>query len=76
MEKPSKETKENWLRDNKYWKWGVFYYNSEDKRIFPPKRNPWMGWTVNFANIRSVIVMILFITISTAISLYFSLNSK
>jgi uncharacterized membrane protein len=76
MEKPSKETKENWLRDNKYWKWGVFYYNPEDMRIFPPKRNPWMGWTVNFANIRSVIVMILFITISTAISLYFSLNSK
>jgi uncharacterized membrane protein len=76
MEKPSKETKENWLRDNKYWKWGVFYYNPEDKRIFPPKRNPRMGWTVNFANIRSVIVMILFITISTAISLYFSLNWK
>ena len=23
----------------KYWKWGIFYYNRNDKRIFPPKRN-------------------------------------
>jgi uncharacterized membrane protein len=32
------------------WKWGLFYYNKLDNRIFPPKRIPGMGWTINFAN--------------------------
>jgi uncharacterized membrane protein len=74
MEKPSKETKENWLRDNKYWKWGVFYYNSEDKRIFPPKRNPWMGWTINFANPISIFMAVLLIVGIIGISNYFRKN--
>ena len=42
-----------------HWKWGIFYYNKDDKRIFPPKRNPAFGWTVNFANPKSVFVLIL-----------------
>lgn len=28
------------------WKWGA-YYNPNDSRIFVPKRNPYMGWTIN-----------------------------
>ncbi len=32
------------------YKWGIFYYNPTDSRIFVPKRNKWMGWTLNFAN--------------------------
>ncbi|MES2560358.1 MAG: DUF5808 domain-containing protein [Bacteroidota bacterium] len=39
-----------------HYKWGIFYYNKNDKRIFPPKRNPNMGWTVNFANPYSILV--------------------
>lgn len=74
MEKPSKETKENWLRDNKYWKWGVFYYNPEDKRIFPPKRNPWMGWTVNFGNPISIITFVILTAALIIISNYFRNN--
>ena len=74
MEKPSKETKENWLRDNKYWKWGVFYYNPEDKRIFPPKRNPWMGWTVNFGNPISIITFVILTVVLIIISNYFRNN--
>ena len=42
-----------------HWKWGIFYYNKDDKRIFPPKHNPAFGWTVNFANPKSVLVLIL-----------------
>lgn len=41
-----------------YWKWGIFYFNKNDKRIFPPKRCKQMGWTVNFANPISVLVFI------------------
>jgi uncharacterized membrane protein len=42
------------------WKWGMFYYNKNDHRLFPPKANG-MGWTVNFANPWSVATMILII---------------
>lgn len=41
-------------QDPDNWKWGLFYYNKEDKRLFPPKRNPYMGWTINFANPKSI----------------------
>jgi uncharacterized membrane protein len=64
-EKPSKETLEKWHQDPSNWRLGVFYYNKEDKRIFPPKRFKALGWTVNFANPRSygffIIILVLFI---------------
>lgn len=54
MESPSKETLEKWRKDPNNWKFGGIYYNIEDKRIFPPKRIAWMGWTINFANWKSI----------------------
>jgi uncharacterized membrane protein len=60
-ENPSPETEEKWSRDPNNWVWGLFYYNKEDKRILPPKRNPMMGFTVNFANSKSVLFMVGFI---------------
>ncbi len=53
--------------DPKYWKWGIFYFNKNDKRIFPPKRIKYMGWTVNFANPRSIFSLVLFFLIVLAI---------
>ena len=58
---PSPETQERWSKDPNNWIWGLFYYNKEDKRLLPPKRNPSMGFTVNFANPNSVLFMIGFI---------------
>nr|WP_314897183.1 DUF5808 domain-containing protein [uncultured Flavobacterium sp.] len=58
MENPSKETEEKWSKDPKNWIWGVFYFNPEDKRITPPKRIPSIGFTINFANPKSVLFMI------------------
>lgn len=55
---PSQETKEKWLKDPNNWIWGMFYYNKEDKRLLPPKRIPFMGWTVNFANRNSVLLFV------------------
>ena len=63
MEKPSKELLEKWHQDPNNWKCGIFYYNIEDKRIFPPKRIAWQGWTINFANKRSIITFIVILTI-------------
>lgn len=42
-ERPSEETKKQWHQDPNNWIWGLFYYNKEDKRIFPQKRIAWMG---------------------------------
>jgi uncharacterized membrane protein len=67
MGKPSKETLENWRKDDKYWKLGCFYYNPEDQRILPPKRIAWMGWTVNFANKKSLIVFIAIMVFTIAL---------
>jgi hypothetical protein len=76
IEKPSKEQLEAWTKDPNNWKWGLFYYNKEDKRIMPPKKNPAMGWTINFANKRSVITFLLFTLLPTAIILLFVLLNK
>jgi uncharacterized membrane protein len=57
--KPDKEILDRWHSDPSNWKWGVFYYNKQDPRIFPPKRNPSLGWTVNFGNTKSIFVFVL-----------------
>ncbi|MGA3014616.1 MAG: DUF5808 domain-containing protein [Bacteroidales bacterium] len=36
--------------DYKNYKLNLFYFNRIDKRAIVPKRNRWMGWTVNFAH--------------------------
>ena len=51
------------------WKWGIFYYNKTDKRIFLPKRNG-LGWTVNFANPYSILLLFGFIVVMILISKY------
>ena len=69
-EKPSKEEINDWHDDPSNWKWGVFYYNKLDKRIFPPKRVRAMGWTVNFANPYSYLTMLGLIIIFIVIVFY------
>jgi len=32
-----------------FYKWGIFYYNSNDDRVIVPKRLKPMGSTLNFA---------------------------
>ena len=62
-ENPNPETEERWRKDPGNWIWGLFYYNKDDRRFLPPKRNPLMGVTINFANPNSVlffVIMMLF----------------
>ncbi|CAM3984625.1 MULTISPECIES: DUF5808 domain-containing protein [Flavobacterium] len=61
---PSEETKRQWHQDPNNWFLGIFYYNVEDKRILPPKRIAWMGWTVNFANPLSVSLLLIILLIA------------
>ncbi len=58
IEKPTRATLEKWHKDPNNWKFGIFYFNKNDKRIFPPKKNKYLGWTVNFANPLSIITLI------------------
>ena len=51
--------------DPSNYKWGIFYYNKADKRIFPPKSFG-IGWTVNFANPVSVFALIVIIILVAA----------
>ncbi|HBG58009.1 DUF5808 domain-containing protein [Proteiniphilum sp. UBA1028] len=44
--------------DRENYKWGIFYYNPNDPRIILPKRNRFMGWTVNFANPFAYLIII------------------
>lgn len=43
--------------DPSNWLWGIFYFNKNDRRLFPPKRDTYAGWTVNFANPYSILAM-------------------
>ena len=36
--------------DPNNYKWGIFYFNPQDPRIIVSKRNPGMGFTLNFAS--------------------------
>jgi hypothetical protein len=39
-----------------YWM-NTFYYNPKDKRLLPPKRIAALGWTINFGNPNSVLLL-------------------
>lgn len=40
------------------YRWGIFYFNPRDSRTIVPKRNAWMGWTLNFAHPGSFLVLL------------------
>jgi uncharacterized membrane protein len=67
----NQELYDKWHKDPENWKAGIFYYNPEDKRMFPPKRIAGMGWTINFANPYSLLAYALMFLIVFAAIKYF-----
>lgn len=67
---PNEFQLKQWHDDPKNWKLGIFYYNSKDNRLFPPKRF-YGGWTVNFANPYSVVSMIVLVVLIITLGRYF-----
>jgi len=53
---------DNMRKNPDNYKWGIFYYNPNDKRLFLPKRNVGMGWTMNFANPWSYFIILIFVS--------------
>ena len=45
------------------YKWGILYFNKKDSRLIVPKHESQRGWTINFANPLSYILIILLIII-------------
>lgn len=72
--KPTKEQLDEWHQDPGNWKLGVFYFNKKDKRILPPKRIKYLGWTVNFANPISILVLIGIFVLILLLSMYLKVN--
>jgi len=66
-----KEIFDSMRRNPRSWKSLFFYMNGNDSRLFVPKRNPSMGWTLNFANPYSYVVLLVIIMIPIIISILF-----
>ena len=52
--------------ERQLWRWGVFYVNPEDSRLWVPKRFG-LGWTLNFARPLAWVVMVLLCSLPLAI---------
>ncbi len=44
---------------------GIIYYNHNDSRVMVPKRNKYMGWTLNCANKKTYLLFGIIIAIIT-----------
>ncbi len=53
-----------------HYKWGLFYFNPNDQRVIVPKRAPWMGWTMNFANLWTYVIFGTFIIVAVIVAYY------
>lgn len=52
------------------YKWGIFYFNPKDPRMILPKRNPYMGLTLNFANPYSYLILYFSVSLCIIIGKY------
>jgi len=54
--------------DDRFWKWGMFYYNPDDPAMFVEKRFG-IGWTNNFANPKANLMLVFLILAIVALTL-------
>lgn len=63
------ENIEEMNKNPKNWK-GIIYFNHKDSRLIVPKINPNLGWTLNFGNPFSYILLIGMISIIVAVTYF------
>lgn len=73
--KPDFEQTERWRKDPSNWTLGLFYFNPEDKRLLPRKRIRELGWTINFANLHSVMILAGIALLAFTV-IYFGIGTK
>ncbi len=54
--------------DPENYKWGIFYFNPKDERAVVPKRNRWLGFTLNFANMLAWLLILTLIALAVIFS--------
>jgi uncharacterized membrane protein len=67
----SKRNMDQLNKDPRNYKFNFIYWNKWDKRIIVPKRIPALGWTLNFANPVSYIILIVFVLLVILIGRFF-----
>jgi len=50
------------INDPTNYKFGIFYFNKKDGRVVLPKYNKMLGWTLNFANFYTYLIILGFIS--------------
>ncbi len=63
------EQNEFFHKDPGNWKWGIFYYNPQDERVFLPKKNAALGITVNYAKREAWIFTLFILTLAVSMIL-------
>jgi uncharacterized membrane protein len=61
------------IDDPQNYKFGVFYFNRTDTRVVVPKRSRILGYSLNFANWKSYVFMLLLI-LAASYFIYFKNN--
>ncbi len=54
------------MKNNQDYWYGILYCNPNDSRVIVPKRFRGLGWTLNFGNPYSYIVIAIFVAIIVA----------
>jgi len=52
------------INDPTNYKWAVFYFNRKDSRVMVPKRSKMTGWTLNFGNIYTYLLILSLILVA------------
>ncbi len=61
-------SKKSNIDDPEHYKWGIFYFNPDDLRAVVPKRNRWMGWTLNFAQPLAWVIILAIVAFAVVMS--------
>lgn len=74
MEQTDQEKR--WHQDPRNWKWGLFYINPADPRVFVPKRIAIMGFTLNFAHAKAWLALLLLLSPAVVLMVYAAIRSS
>jgi uncharacterized membrane protein len=58
------------IDDMDNYRWSVFYFNKDDRRIIVTKRMRLLGWTLNFARWETWLIVVSFIVLAIMASYY------
>jgi len=56
-------------KDFEYYKWGLFYFNPNDKRVIVPKMISKFSYTLNFAQPVSYVIIIAFFALMALVTM-------